>query len=606
MLTKFALPALAILLAAVTPAQATPPAKSTNSTATSNIIVTKTTAAKPGTKRASTIPSDYGFAGIVYGQTAGGHSVVLDLIPDSPASKSELLKDDVIIDFKLEGKSKATYRELRKEISYNPGKTLVLTVVRMGDANSPRTIKMKISSPDPNAHPEQLQAMIQKRQDEIDTQPVADVFDKIYGGYPNLVEVFTDRPSSAILQARLMGVKAISTHQGSSLGHSLADAGLPIGSQSILAMDSRLQFIQTEPGLFNKASDIVNAFIPKAGRPKFEDFVKSFQQQPVNDTWPVPGNYPPGSSRIVFNTQGGSIGPETYYLFQVPGTWTNDSDTTTNKNKKIALSPSDKRKLESCMAQTFELLNIDLLDSLEGKRLLAGEMLRAGNSIKAGVPNMPAYGHISALSTKDTTLIPVSGSTVVARVHQIGQAFDSYLFFMKDKSGTWKLTAIRTPNEGERTAKETAGIMDDDKIKSWFSENQPSLEPLARGCINSLKPHVIYFADDKSLSASSAQLKKKNEAQRSNSSKTSDETAEIIHSLSKLGLGAALRVRTSDMFLLFPRSNNSDAGLMYCQSNDPPPVNPYGCIWCEKLDEHWYLVRTADNTFFPVLPDRGS
>ncbi|MBL0187614.1 MAG: hypothetical protein IPP97_17930 [Candidatus Obscuribacter sp.] len=266
------------------------------------------------------------------------------------------------------------------------------------------------------------------------------------------------------------------------------------------------------------------------------------------------------------------------------------------------------------------------MDLKSGQTLCTGEALNYGNSVKAHKICRPAFASFGPLDGQSIEVNMVSGEAAVARVHELSAPFNVYMYFAKARGFGWRLSAIRTPVDLDsidslRAKRSSSGdelfdavqsewlkshpiaaatidqfnaisselsSAEDSKLADWFVAHKESLNELAKQGLEQLQPNVVVFHDAMYLRG-----RKIDDVD----GKQMIEGDEIKAKLGRLGLTMAFTPRPKNVFLGFDSSKQSDTGFLYSVDNLPPPINPYGCYWWQKLDDHWYLVRTVSGYF---------
>lgn len=417
----------------------------------------------PGSATLDDSPSSYGYAGVAISSDVNG--VYFQSVEDgSPASKSGLRANDRLESFKIYGSRARIYKSLRKTKSYNPNKTIVLKINRSGTRMQ---ILLRVSSLQdyPNdAILKDKQAERKRDREGIRYSPnlLADAPE-----VPQLIEFFDDNigPSSILLSKRLEGLKVQSLSLNDPCTHlKLKQLNLAIAPQ-VVAVDnydeilfpfplgndwrlnrdlfSSLDYAFPEAGEF--AAINLNSGPPIA---RAVPAILSEQELALRnnkfDGWPPIVHT--GFGQILFDGRGGHLGHSISPLRPYAHTWLYQ-----NQNNFVSGNRSDLcQALRALVRQTVQSLNNNSLDTKQAASRLTGEAKICGNSIKAGDPKHPGLGRFGQLQENEIDLRPLSEKCAVARVHHVTHGTESYFYLIADDG--WKVSAIRTPLEGQKFA----------------------------------------------------------------------------------------------------------------------------------------------------------
>lgn len=590
--------------------------------------------------RLNDLPRSYGYAGVVIARDAKG--LYFDKVEDgSPARKSGLQTNDRLESFKIDAPSNRIYKSLSKTISYNPNKTILVTVSRAG---SSLKIPLRVSSLE--ACPNEEILKVKRAERKRDREGVTYSQDLLADApeVPQVIEFFDSKtgPSSVLLKKRLDGLKVLSLPLDDprtqaklrKLNLKIApqvvsvDAcsgviyPFPIGSNWYANRDLfyTLDYEKSEPGEFAAISD-------KDGRPVASEVTKLLSEQKIAlrnnkfDGWPPIVHTE--LCQIIFETRGGHLGPSIEPLVPMAHTWFYQNQNNFISSKGNELS----QVLHALVRQTVKSLNSNALDSKIASSKLTGEAKLTGNSIKAGSAENPGLGKFLKLDENQIMVRLLSEKCAVARVKHMPPGTESY-FYLIDDDG-WKVSAIRTPLEerkiapgydidepscddrwnqwnAERVRKLTPvqkasenaihnadvraarrSLMTDDEIKVWFNQHQADLTVLAKQSMTDLKvgefTRYRQFSYDSLLPI------------------TGDPSVSIPGRLKALELGAVNKVKEKNVYLSYSNARYSESGLLYSEDNCPPPIGPYGTLWTEKLGDHWYLMRVINDEQFPAI-----
>lgn len=566
-------------------------------------------------------PSSYGYAGVVI--NSGVNGVYFQSVDDgSPASKSGIKKNDRLEGFKIDGSRAHIYKSLRKTISYNPNKTILLKINRSGTRMQ---IPLRVSSLQdyPN------DAIFKDKQEERkrDREGIRYSRDLLAEApeVPQVIEFFDNNtgPSSILLSKRLEGLKVQSLSLDDPRTHmKLKQLNLAIAPQVVAVNDCdeilfpfpigndwrinrdlfySLDYSFPEAGEFAAIS--LNGGPPIA---RAVPTILSEQELALRnnrfDGWPPIVHT--GFGQILFDGRGGHLGPSISPLRPYAHTWFYQ-----NQNKFVSGNNAELcQALNALVRQTVESLNNNSLDSKHAASRLTGEAKITGNSIKAGDPEHPGLGRFGRLQENEIDVRLLSEKCAVARVHHMNQGTESYFYLIADDG--WKLSAIRTPLEernfapgfdidepshddnwnrleAERIRQLTPAqkasldafhdeqvralklsFMTDAEIKVWFDQHRADLNELAKQAMAEL--NVGEFRQkDFSFNLLSVSVRNTDES--------------VPGRLRALELGEAQKLKDKNVYLVFARGRYSLSGVLYSGDNCPPPIGPYGTIWTEML-----------------------
>ena len=584
-------------------------------------------------------PSSYGYAGVVI--NSGVNGVYFQSVDDgSPASKSGLKKNDRLEGFKIVGSHARIYKSLRKTISYNPNKTILLKINRSGTRMQ---IPLRVSSLQdyPN------DAILEDKREERkrDREGIRYSRDLLADApeVPQVIEFFDNNtgPSSILLSKRLEGLKVQSLSLDD-LRTQLKLKRLNLArSPQIVAVDDFDEILYPFPigndwRVNRELFYSLDYAFPEAGEFATISFnggppiarelpaILSEQELALRNTrfdgWPPIVHTGMGS--ILFDGRGGHLGPSISPLRPYAHTWFYQ-----NQHNFVSGNGTELGKaLRALVRQTVQSLNDNSLDTKQAASRLIGEAIICGNSIKAGAPEHPGLGRFGRLQDSEIEVRLLSEKSAVARVHHMSQGTESYFYLIEDNG--WKLSAIRTPLEGrnfapgfdidepshdenwnrleaERNRQLTPAqkasqdayhaeqvrafrhsLMTDAEIKVWFEQHQADLNVLAKQAMADLKVGEFRRKD---LSFNSLSVSVRN----------ADES--VAGRLRALELSEAQKLKDKNVYLVFARGRYSLSGVLFSGDNCPPPIGPYGTIWTERLADHWYLMRVIDEQQFPVI-----
>ncbi|MFA6210345.1 MAG: hypothetical protein WCT03_25995 [Candidatus Obscuribacterales bacterium] len=591
-------------------------------------------------------PGSYGYAGVVIELDAKGFYFKL-VEEGSPAKQSGLQTNDRLESFKIDEPNAAIYKSLYKTITYNPNKTILVSISRAGTSMQ---IPLRLSSLQEFPNEELLKTKRKER--KRDTQGIpycGDVFDDA-PEVPQVVEFFESRrgPSSILLQKRLDGLKVLSMPFDDARAHAIQHKlnlkiapqvvsidgydGLvfpfPIGYDWQVNRDLfySLDYAKPEPGEFAAIAD-------EKSPPASEDLPETLSEQEIAlrnskfDGWPPIVHT--GRGRIIFEQRGGHLGPSIIPVEPVAHTWFyhNQNNYNSSKNDKL------NQDLQALVRQTVLSLNSSELDTKVAAAKLIGEAKLTGNSIKAGSEENPGLGKFQELDENRIEVRQLSDTCAVARVTHIAPGTESY-FYLIDDSG-WKISAIRTPleersfapgydidepscddnwnrREAERVRNLTAAkraskdaihnvrvralrlsLMTDSEIKVWFDKHQAELNLVAKQSMADL--------DLGERSSSRIFHELPDEPSAEDLGGPDDLDWSLANRLKALELGGVHKLKEKNVYLTFASGRYSVSGVLFSEDDCPPPIGPYGTIWTEKLAEHWYLMRVIDDSQFPAI-----
>lgn len=561
-------------------------------------------------------PDDYGYAGIAFDPQEDGTLIVESLLPGSPAASSELKPKDKIISFKIKEKSSDVYKQLNRTISFNPHKTLQLKVIREEANNKVLNISLKIGSYKDNPDPVRFAHAMESRRLFAKAIPFTPKLQKLIGRTPNIIEIYSpDRgPSRVLMSARVLGVKAVSAAIDSVAANKLGESGMRVDKPDVyLVTPDGLLYPYLLPQSEFEALKVAKEF-GCFELPPIPLQINRIALSQKSDKWIAPEEHHAGNMMAIFDQRGGHFSSGFSYMHQIVGTWPESDSKWLSK---------DIEQIKSAAKAVINAIQNDTLDLKSGQALCTGEALNYGNSVKAHKISRPAFASFGALDGQSIQVNMVSGETAVARVHELSAPFNVYMYFAKARGSGWRLSAIRTPVDLDSidlfSAKKRASADDhqsewlkshpiaaatidqfnaisselssaeDSKLVDWFVAHKDDLNGLAKQGLEQLQPNVIVYHDalyHRGLKLDDADGKQMIEGD------------EIKAKLGRLGLSMALKPRDKNVFLGLDASNLSDTGFLYSVDNLPPPINPYGCYWWQKLDDHWYLVR-AISGYFP-------
>lgn len=585
-------------------------------------------------------PSTYGYAGVRIDRDAQGF--YFKAVEDgSPARKSGLQTNDRIESFKIDAPYVRIYKSLSKTITYNPNRTILVTISRAG---TKLQIPLRVSS----LHDYPIEEILKAKRTERkrDSEGVSYSQDLLADApeVPQVIEFFDSKtgPSSILLDKRLDGLKVLSLPlddpgtQAKLTKLNLAVAPqivsvddyngflypFPIGNDWYANRDLfyTLDYVRPESGEFAAIRD-------KDGPPVAREVPKILSDQEIAlrnskfDGWPPIVNT--GLGQIIFDGRGGHLGPSIEPLSPLAHTWFYQNQNNFSSSKSDKLTPA----LHALVRQTVTLLNSNALDTKTASSRLTGEAKITGNSIKAGWGEIPGLGKFLKLDESQIEVRLLSEKCAVARVKHMPPGTESY-FYLVDDDG-WKISAIRTPLEerkiapgydidepsidenwnrleAERIRNYTPAVkaalnashdeqvraarrslMTDDEIKVWFKHHQAELNVLAKQSMTDLK--LGEFTNYRQFSYNSLLPI------------TGDPKVSIAGRLKALELGAVQKPKENNVYLSYSNARYSESGVLYSEDNCPPPIGPYGTIWTEKLADHWYLMRVIDENQFPAI-----
>ncbi len=564
-------------------------------------------------------PDDYGYAGIAFDPQEDGTLIVESLLPGSPAASSELKPKDKIISFKIKEKTSDAYKQLNRTISFNPHKTLQLRVSREEANNKVLTINLKIGSYLDNPDPVRFAHAMESRRLFAKAIPFTPKLQKLIGRTPNIIEIYApDKgPSRVLMGARVLGVKAVSAGVGSAAAKSLGASGLPVDKADVyLVTPDGLLYPYLLPDTEIEALKMAKEFGCFELPPRPEEINRISLSQ-KSDKWIEPEQHRAGNMMAVFDGRGGHITSSFSYMHQVDGTWPESDSKWLSK---------DVEQIKNAAKAAINAIQNDTLDLKSGQALCTGEALNYGNSMKAHKISRPAFASFGPLDSQSIEVKMVSGEAAVARVHELSAPFNVYMYFAKARGFGWRLSAIRTPvdidsidslransrssgdvrfdavqSEWLKSHPIAAATIDqfnaisselscaeDSKLADWFVAHKVAMNDLAKQGLNQLQPNVV--VDQGAMYHRGLKLDDVD-------GKQMIEGDEIKAKLGRLGLTMAFTPRPKNVFLGLDPSKQSDTGFLYSVDNLPPPINPYGCYWWQKLDDHWYLVRTVSGYF---------
>ncbi len=476
------------------------------------------------------LPSTYGYAGVRIGRDAKGF--FFQAVEDgSPARKSGLQTNDRLERFKIDAPYVRIYKSLSKTITYNPNKTINVTISRAG---AKLQIPLRVSSLQDCPNEEILKAKRAER--KRDSEEVSYSQDLLVDApeVPQVIEFFDSKtgPSSILLDKRLDGLKVLSLPlDDPGTQAKLKNLNLKIVPQ-VVSVDDCNGIIYPFPigndwyanrDLFYtidyKKPDLGEfaAIRDKDRPPVAREVPRILSEQEIAlrntkfDGWPAIVHT--GFGQIIFDGRGGHLGPSIEPLRPLAHTWFYH-----NQNN-FSFSKSDKlsRALHVLVRQTVTLLNSDALDTKMASLNLTGEAKLTGNSIKAGWGEIPGLGKFQKLDENQIEVRLLSETCAVARVKQMPPGTESY-FYLIDDDG-WKVSAIRTPLE-ERPSPDAdwnrfeaesrrsftpavraswdafhdgqaralrRSLMSDAEIGVWFRQHQADLNVLATKSMADLK-----------------------------------------------------------------------------------------------------------------------
>ncbi|MFA7335289.1 MAG: hypothetical protein WC028_00790 [Candidatus Obscuribacterales bacterium] len=589
-------------------------------------------------------PSTYGYAGVRIDKDAQGF--YFKAVEDgSPARKSGLQTNDRIESFKIDAPYVRIYKSLSKTITYNPNRTILVTISRAG---TKLQIPLRVSSLQDCPNEEILKAKRTER--KRDSEGVSYSQDLLVDApeVPQVIEFFDSKtgPSSILLDKRLDGLKVLSLPlDDTGTQAKLTKLNLTVASQIVSVDDYNgiiypfpvgrdwyanrdlfytLDYVRPESGEFAAIRD-------KDGPPVAREVPKILSDQEIAlrnskfDGWPPIVNT--GLGQIIFDGRGGHLGPSIDPLSPLAHTWFYQNQNNFSSSKSDKLTPA----LHALVRQTVTLLNSNALDTKTASSRLTGEAKITGNSIKAGWGEIPGLGKFLKLDENQIEVRLLSEKCAVARVKHMPPGTESY-FYLVDDDG-WKISAIRTPLEERRFApgldiEEPApdanwnrfeaerrlsftpavraswdafhdgqaralrrSLMSDADIRVWFKQHLADLRVLAKQSMADLK--VGEFTDFRYFYNKSEQPV------------TSDPAVSIAGRLNALELGVVHKLKEKNVYLTFFSGRYSMSGLLYSEDNCPPPIGPYGTIWTEKLADHWYLMRVIDDNQFRRVAAHG-
>jgi hypothetical protein len=585
-------------------------------------------------------PSTYGYAGVRIDKDAQGF--YFKAVEDgSPARKSGLQTNDRIESFKIDAPYVRIYKSLSKTITYNPNRTILVTISRAG---TKLQIPLRVSSLQDCPNEEILKAKRTER--KRDSEGVSYSQDLLVDApeVPQVIEFFDSKtgPSSILLDKRLDGLKVLSLPlDDTGTQAKLTKLNLTVASQIVSVDDYNgiiypfpigrdwyanrdlfytLDYVRPESGEFAAIRD-------KDGPPVAREVPKILSDQEIAlrnskfDGWPPIVNT--GLGQIIFDGRGGHLGPSIDPLSPLAHTWFYQNQNNFSSSKSDKLTPA----LHALVRQTVTLLNSNALDTKTASSRLTGEAKITGNSIKAGWGEIPGLGKFLKLDENQIEVRLLSEKCAVARVKHMPPGTESY-FYLVDDDG-WKISAIRTPLEerkiapgydidepsidenwnrleAERIRNYTPAVkaalnashdeqvraarrslMTDDEIKVWFKHHQAELNVLAKQSMTDLK--LGEFTNYRQFSYNSLLPI------------TGDPKVSIAGRLKALELGAVQKPKENNVYLSYSNARYSESGVLYSEDNCPPPIGPYGTIWTEKLADHWYLMRVIDENQFPAI-----
>lgn len=590
-------------------------------------------------------PSTYGYAGVRIDRDAKGF--FFQAVEDgSPARKSGLQTNDRLESFKIDAPYVRIYKSLSKTITYNPNKTINVTISRAGAILQ---IPLRVSSLQDCPDEEILKAKRAER--KRDSEGVSYSQDLLVDApeVPQVIEFFDSKtgPSSILLDKRLDGLKVLSLPlDDPGTQAKLKNLNLKIVPQ-VVSVDDCNGFIYPFPigndwyanrDLFytlyyeKPESGEFAAIRDKDGPPVAREVPKILSEQEIAlrntkfDGWPAIVHT--GFGQIIFDGRGGHLGPSIEPLRPLARTWFYHNQNNFSSSKSDKLS----RALHALVRQTVTLLNSNALDTKMASSKLTGEAKITGNSIKAGWGEIPGLGKFQKLDENQIEVRLLSETCAVARVKHMLPGTESY-FYLVDDDG-WKVSAIRTPLEERRYApgcdiEEPSpdanwnrfeaesrrsftpavraswdafhdgqaralrrSLMSDAEIGVWFRQHQADLNVLATKSMADLK--VGEFTDFRYF------------YNKSEPQVASDSALSIPARLAALELGVVHKLKEKNVYLTFFSGRYSMSGLLYSEDNCPPPIGPYGTIWTEKLADRWYLMRVIDDHQFRRVAAHGA
>lgn len=580
-------------------------------------------------------PSSYGFAGLSVNKDADGF-YVYRVDEASPAGKAGLKASDRLESFEIAEPGAIIKKTLRKTITYNPNRTITLTVRRGGQL---LTLLLRVSSMQEFPDDELLKDKREER--KRDSQAVSysdDLFSDV-SELPQVVEFFDPQlgPSSILLDKRLEGLKVMCRALDNvDVRETLKKLGLtqspqvftvdkedeklypfPIGKNWRVnrEMFSTLHYDRPEAGEFAAVSKTAGS-LPEPSPTIASGGITLSQKQ--FDGWPAIVHT--GLGTIIFDGRGGHLGPSISPLVPLAHTWFYQNQ----RGYSCAEASKRKKELQKLLLQIVRLLNTDSLDTKVGTSVITGEAKFAGNSIKAGFEENPGLGKFGQLKASAPDLRLVSPNCAVARVAHANSLGESYFYLIDDQG--WRLSAIRTPLEGKKAApghdveepsidenwnrREAArvkeltasqkatydshkdlelrvqkrSLMTDTEVRQWFKSRLNALQEIADQSMQSLRTGDFVFSWH-------TKLKKPLLVKE-------DPKASILEKLAAQELDGVEKLKDKNVFLRFGSARYSPSGLLYSQDNCPPPIGPYGTLWTEKLADHWYLMRVIDSHQF--------
>ncbi|MBP9090204.1 hypothetical protein KBI23_04185 [bacterium] len=585
-------------------------------------------------------PSTYGYAGVRIDRDAKGF--FFQAVEDgSPARKSGLQTNDRLERFKIDAPYVRIYKSLSKTITYNPNKTINVTISRAG---AKLQIPLRVSSLQDCPNEEILKAKRAER--KRDSEGVSYSQDLLVDApeVPQVIEFFDSKtgPSSILLDKRLDGLKVLSLPlDDKGTQAKLKNLNLKIAPH-VVAVDDYNGIVYPFPISSNwyanrdlfytldyekPETGELAVIRDKDGRPVTREVQMILSQQEIAlrnskfDGWPAIVHT--GLGQIIFDGRGGHLGPSIEPLIPLAHTWFYQNQNNFISNKDNELSQA----LQALVRQTVKALNANALDTKKASSKLTGEAKITGNSIKAGSEENPGLGKFLKLDENQIKVRLLSEACAVARVKHMPPGTESYFYIIDDDG--WKVSAIRTPLEerkiapgydidepsidenwnrleAERIRNYTPAVkaalnashdeqvraarrslMTDHEIRVWFKYHQAELNVLAKQSMTDLK--LGEFTNYRQFSYNSLLPI------------TGNPKVSISGRLKALELGAVQKPKENNVYLSYSNARYSESGVLYSEDNCPPPIGPYGTIWTEKLADHWYIMRVIDENQFPAI-----